>query len=125
MDWHTLTTADEQDAAVFEQKTLARIEMPSQIIPRYRSPYYNHIFGPGGGYAAGYYNYIWSEVLDSDAFQAFKEKGLFDQPTAAKFRRLLERTGQEDAMAQFKAFRGREPMVEPLLAKRGLKKTTT
>jgi peptidyl-dipeptidase Dcp len=125
MDWHTLTTAEEQDAAAFEQKTLARIQMPTEIIPRYRSPYYNHIFGPGGGYAAGYYNYIWSEVLDSDAFQAFKEKGLFDQPTAKSFRtNILERTGQEDAMTLFKRFRGREPSVEPLLVKRGLKSTT-
>jgi peptidyl-dipeptidase Dcp len=125
MDWHTLTTTQEQDAAAFEQKTLTRIQMPHEIIPRYHSPYFNHIFGPGGGYAAGYYNYIWSEVLDSDAFEAFKEKGLFDPQTAAAFRHLLERTGQEDAMAQFKAFRGREPIVEPLLVKRGLKKTTT
>ncbi|MGE5814717.1 MAG: M3 family metallopeptidase [Acidobacteriota bacterium] len=125
MDWHTLTTAEEQDAAAFEAKTLARIQMPSEIIPRYRSPYYNHIFGPGGGYAAGYYNYIWSEVLDSDAFQAFKEKGLFDQPTAKSFRtNILERTGQEDAMTLFKRFRGREPSVEPLLVTRGLKSTT-
>jgi peptidyl-dipeptidase Dcp len=125
MDWHTLTTGEEQDAAEFEQKTLARIQMPREIIPRYRSPYYNHIFGPGGGYAAGYYNYIWSEVLDSDAFQAFKEKGLFDQPTARSFRtNILERTGQEDAMTLFKRFRGREPSVEPLLLKRGLKSTT-
>jgi peptidyl-dipeptidase Dcp len=125
MDWHTLTTTDEQDATKFEQQTLARIQMPSEIVPRYRSPYYNHIFGPGGGYAAGYYNYIWSEVLDSDAFQAFKENGLFDRATASSFRtNILERTGQEDAMTLFKRFRGREPSVEPLLVKRGLKGTT-
>ncbi len=125
MDWHTLTTTQEQNAAVFEQQTLTRIQMPSEIVPRYRSPYYNHIFGPGGGYASGYYNYIWSEVLDSDAFQAFKEKGLFDQATAKSFRtNILERTGTEDAMALFKRFRGREPSVEPLLVKRGLKSAT-
>lgn len=125
MDWHTLTTTEEQDATAFEQQTLARIQMPGEIIPRYRSPYYNHIFGPGGGYAAGYYNYIWSEVLDSDAFEAFKEKGLFDPATAKSFRtNILERTGQEDAMTLFKRFRGREPIVEPLLVKRGLKSTT-
>lgn len=125
MDWHSLTTAEEQDAAAFELQTLTRIQMPSEIIPRYRSPYYSHIFGPGGGYASGYYNYIWSEVLDSDAFQAFKEQGLFDQPTAKSFRsNILERTGQEDAMTLFKRFRGREPSVEPLLVKRGLKSTT-
>jgi peptidyl-dipeptidase Dcp len=125
MDWHTLTTAVEHDAAAFEKQSLARIEMPSSIIVRYRSPYYNHVFGPGGGYAAGYYNYIWSEVLDQDAFQAFKEKGLFDPATAKSFRQnILEKTGQEDAMTLFKRFRGREPSVEPLLIKRGLKQTT-
>jgi peptidyl-dipeptidase Dcp len=125
MDWHSLATTQEQDASTFEQQTLARIHMPTEIIPRYRSPYYNHIFGPGGGYAAGYYNYIWSEVLDSDAFQAFKETGLFDQATAKSFRtNILERTGMEDAMTLFTRFRGREPKVEPLLVKRGLKSGT-
>ena len=125
MDWHTLTSTEEQDAAAFEQATLARIRMPHEIIPRYHSPYFNHAFGPGGGYAAGYYNYIWSEVLDSDAFQAFKEKGLFDQATAKSFRtNILERTGMDAAMTQFRKFRGREPIVEPLLAKRGLHKKT-
>jgi peptidyl-dipeptidase Dcp len=125
MDWHTLTTTDEQDTTSFEKQSLAKIEMPSSIVVRYRSPYYNHVFGPGGGYAAGYYNYIWSEVLDQDVFQAFKEKGLFDQATASSFRQnILERTGQEDAMMLFKRFRGREPSVEPLLRKRGLKPTT-
>jgi peptidyl-dipeptidase Dcp len=125
MDWHSLTSVEEQETPRFEEKTLERIQMPSAIIPRYRSEYYNHIFGPGGGYAAGYYNYIWSEVLDSDAFQAFKEKGLFDPATAKSFRvNILERTGMEDAMTLFKRFRGREPVVEPLLVKRGLKNTT-
>jgi peptidyl-dipeptidase Dcp len=125
MDWHTLTATTEQDTTSFEKQSLARIEMPSSIVVRYRSPYYNHVFGPGGGYAAGYYNYIWSEVLDQDAFQAFRERGLFDQATAKSFRQnILERTGQEDAMTLFKRFRGREPVVEPLLIKRGLKQTT-
>ena len=125
MDWHSLTTTQEQDTAAFERQTLERIGMLAAIIPRYRSEYYNHIFGPGGGYAAGYYNYIWSEVLDSDAFQAFKENGLFDQATAKAFRdNILERTGMEDAMTLFERFRGREPSVEPLLVKRGLKSTS-
>lgn len=125
MDWHTLTTAEAPATAVFEAKTLVRIGMPREIIVRYRSPYFSHVFGPGGGYAAGYYNYIWSEVLDQDAFAAFKEKGLFDPATARAFREnILERTGMEDAATLYQRFRGREPSVEPLLKKRGLKSET-
>lgn len=120
MDWHTLTAPKEQDPIAFEKASLARIHMPEEIVVRYRSPYFQHIFS--GGYSAGYYSYIWSEVLDSDAFQAFKEKGLFDPATARSFRRnILERAGSVDAMEMYKAFRGREPSVEPLLVKRGLK----
>jgi peptidyl-dipeptidase Dcp len=121
MDWHTLPAGPAKDATAFEDASMARIQLPSDIVSRYRSPYFNHIFGPGGGYAAGYYAYIWSEVLDQDAFQAFKEKGLFDQTTARGFRTILERGGTEDPMVLYKAFRGREPSVEPLLKKRGLK----
>ncbi len=121
MDWHTLPTGPAKDALTFEQATMTRLGLPSSIVPRYRSPYFSHIFGPGGGYASGYYAYIWSEVLDQDAFQAFRERGLFDQATARAFRRILETGGAEDAMVQYKAFRGREPSVEPLLRKRGLK----
>jgi peptidyl-dipeptidase Dcp len=96
------------------------MRMLPEIVVRYRSPYFQHIFA--SGYAAGYYSYIWSEVLDSDAFQAFKEKGLFDQTTARAFRtKILERGGTADAMEMYKDFRGREPSVEPLLVKRGLK----
>ncbi len=122
MDWHMLAAGQTADALEFEKKSLDRIQMLPEIVVRYRSPYFNHIFGPGGGYAAGYYSYIWSEVLDSDAFEAFKKKGLFDQATAKSFRtNVLERGGTEDAMALYKRFRGAEPSVEPLLAKRGLK----
>ncbi len=121
MDWHTLTGAKEQDAAEFEKASLAKMGLLPEIVVRYRSPYFNHVFGPGGGYSAGYYSYIWSEVLDADAFAAFKEKGIFDPATARSFRKdLLEKGGTEDAMALFKKFRGREPSVEPLLVKRGL-----
>jgi peptidyl-dipeptidase Dcp len=121
MDWHTLPAGPVKDATAFENASLAKIQMLPEIIVRYRSPYFNHIFGPGGGYASGYYAYIWSEVLDQDAFQAFREKGLFDQSTARGFRTILEKGGAEDAMTLYKAFRGREPSVEPLLKKRGLK----
>nr|MCU0255596.1 M3 family metallopeptidase [Vicinamibacterales bacterium] len=121
MDWHTLGSGPEQDPVKFEQASMARIGMPAQIVPRYRSPYFNHVFGPGGGYAAGYYSYIWAEVLDADAFQAFKEKGLFDPATARAFRtQILERGGTDEAAVLYRNFRGRDPRVEPLLVKRGL-----
>jgi len=101
---------------------LARMGMPGYIAPRYRSTYFQHIFGPGGGYSAGYYAYIWAEVLDADAFEAFKEKGLFDQATARSFRtNILEKGGTEDGMTMYIRFRGREPSVEPLLENRGLR----
>lgn len=120
MDWHTLTEPKEVDPVAFEKASLERISMPPEIVVRYRSPYFQHIFS--GGYSSGYYSYIWSEVLDTDAFEAFKEKGLFDQATARSFRtNILERGNTADAMQMYKAFRGREPSVEPLLVKRGLK----
>ncbi len=120
MDWHTMTEPKEVDAAAFEKASLDKISMPREIIVRYRSPYFQHIFS--GGYSAGYYSYIWSEVLDSDAFQAFKERSLFDAATAQSFRKnILEKGNTADAMQMYKAFRGREPSVEPLLEKRGLK----
>jgi peptidyl-dipeptidase Dcp len=120
MDWHSISTEPGTDANGFEKAAMEKIKMPSEIVTRYRSPYFQHIWS--SGYAAGYYSYIWSAVLDTDAFQAFKEKGLYDQATAAAFRKkILERGGTADAMEMFKDFRGREPSVEPLLEKRGLK----
>jgi peptidyl-dipeptidase Dcp len=121
MDWHTLPPGPEKDTIAFENASMAKIQMLPEIVVRYRSPYFNHIFGPGGGYSSGYYAYIWSEVLDADAFQAFKETTLFDKATATKFRSILEKGQTQEAMAAYKAFRGREPSVEPLLKKRGLK----
>ncbi len=120
MEWHTLSEAKEMGPREFEDGCMERIGMPVQIVPRYRSPYFQHIFS--GGYSSGYYSYIWAEVLDADAFEAFKEKGLFDPATARSFRtNVLERGGSEDAMTLYVRFRGREPSVEPLLDKRGLK----
>jgi peptidyl-dipeptidase Dcp len=120
MDWHTITGEQVPDPDAFEKASLERIRLMPEIVSRYRSPYFQHIFA--GGYSAGYYSYIWSEVLDSDAFQAFKQKGLFDKELAAAFRkRILERGGTVDAMQMYREFRGREPSVEPLLEKRGLK----
>ncbi len=118
MDWHTLTTPEEKETTAFEKASMDKIQLLPQIPPRYRSTYYNHIIG---GYAAGYYVYIWSEVLDKDAFEAFKDKGLFDQPTAKAFRALLENAGVDDAMVAYRKFRGKDPSVEPLLKARGLK----
>jgi len=119
MDWHTLTDTTLQNAHEFEKKSMDRIGLIPEIVVRYRSPYFRHIFS--GGYSAGYYSYIWAEVLDSDAFQAFKETSLFDKETAAKFRKyILSRGGTEEPMEMYKKFRGREPKIEPLLKKRGL-----
>lgn len=119
MEWHTLPLDAEPDAATLERLALARMSMPAQIVPRYRSTYFQHIFA--GGYSAGYYSYIWAEVLDSDAFQAFKETGLFDQVTATSFRKnILEKGQTEDPALLYQRFRGRDPRVEPLLIKRGL-----
>jgi peptidyl-dipeptidase Dcp len=120
MDWHTLKTTELQDATEFEKQSLNRIDLMPEIVVRYRSPYFRHIFA--GGYSSGYYSYIWAEILDSDAFEAFKENGLFDRETAGKFRKyILEAGGSDDPMEMYKRFRGAEPSVEPLLEKRGLK----
>ena len=120
MDWHTLDTAEVQDTAEFEKKSLAKIGLIDEIESRYRSTYFSHIFA--GGYSSGYYSYIWSAVLDSDGFSAFKESGdLFNPDLASKYRRfVLEAGGTYEAMDAYKSFRGSEPKIEPLLKKRGL-----
>jgi len=119
MDWHSLAEPVEQDALKFDDASMAKIGLIPEIVVRYRSPYFSHIFS--GGYSAGYYSYIWSEVLDADAFQAFKETSLFDKATAESFRRnILARGNTEEPMELFKKFRGREPKVEALLKRRGL-----
>lgn len=119
MDWHTQTEAEEQDVWEFENASLEKIGLIPEIISRYKSPYFNHIFS--GGYSSGYYSYIWAEVLDADAFEAFKETSLFDQETANSFRRnILAAGGTEDPMTLYIRFRGAEPTVKSLLKKRGL-----
>ena len=120
MEWHTITSEPAKDAEGFEKAALGKIGLMPEIVSRYRSTYFQHIFA--SGYAAGYYSYIWSEVLDSDAYQAFKEKGnVFDPNLARAFRtKILERGGSADAMQMYKDFRGREPSVKPLIEKRGL-----
>lgn len=120
MDWHTLTEAKEQSVLKFENKSLNKIGLIPEIISRYRSFYFQHIFS--GGYSSGYYSYIWAEVLDKDAFQAFKETSLFDRETARSFREnIISRGGTEDPMVLYKRFRGAEPKIDGLLEARGLK----
>ncbi len=120
MDWHTLTEPVEQDAVSFENACLGRIGLIPEIVSRYRSTYFRHIFS--GGYDAGYFSYMWAEVLDADAFQAFKETGdIFNRDLAKSFREnILSKGGSEDPMALYVRFRGSEPGIEPLLTKRGL-----
>ena len=119
MAYHTQKADITSDAETFEKEAMNKINLPSTIIPRYRSTYFNHIFA--GGYSAGYYSYIWSGVLDTDAFEVFKINGLFNSDYAKSFRKnVLEKGGTEDPMELYKSFRGAEPSVEPLLRKRGL-----
>ncbi len=119
MAYHTITQPLTQSASAFEEHTLQSRHLIPEIIPRYRTTYFNHIFA--WGYSAGYYSYIWSEVLDSDAYEAFKEKGIFDTDTATAFRKnILERGGSADPMELYRRFRGQDPAIHPLLIKRGL-----
>jgi len=120
MDWHTLPEPADWDVNKFEQESMKKIGLIPEIVVRYRSTYFQHIFA--GGYAAGYYSYIWAEVLDADAFHAFKEHGLFDRETAEKFRKfIIEKGGSDDPMKLYVSFRGKKPSIEPLLERRGLK----
>lgn len=121
LNYHTQKTAITIDAVTFEKNTMKEIGLIDMIIPRYRSTYFNHIFS--GGYSAGYYSYIWSGVLDTDAFEVFKTTSLFNPEKAKLFRKnILEKGGTEDPMVLYKRFRGAEPSVTPLLRKRGLDK---
>ncbi|MDR2921180.1 MAG: M3 family metallopeptidase [Tannerella sp.] len=122
MDYHVLKEIPAGlDILKFEDAAMKKRNALSQIPPRYRSTYFNHTMG--GGYTAGYYSYMWSEVLDADAFEAFKETGdIFDQTTAKKFRDyVLTPGGIDDAMVMYVNFRGKEPNTTPLLKNRGLK----
>ncbi len=120
MDYHTITKGGDIDVEKFEKASMEKAGLIPEIIPRYRSTYFNHVFP--GGYSSGYYSYIWAAVLDADAFEAFLEKGnIFDQDVATAFRKnILERGGTEEAMKLYVNFRGKTPGIEPLLRKRGL-----
>ena len=122
MDYHILKEIPADfDILKFETESMNRISALSQIPPRYRSTYFNHTMG--GGYTAGYYSYMWSEVLDADAFDAFKETGdIFDKKTAEKFRDFVLTPGSiDDAEDMYINFRGKKPSIDPLLKNRGLK----
>jgi len=119
MDWHTLTTAEKQNTMEFENQSMQNINLIPEIVVRYRSPYFAHIFA--GGYSSGYYSYLWAEILDADAYQAFKETSLFDKETAKAFREnILEKGGTEDPMELYKKFRGRAPQKDAMLERKGL-----
>lgn len=118
MDYHT--KAFSGDVLAFEKASMDNLGLIDEIVPRYRSTYFSHIFS--GGYSAGYYVYIWAAVLDADAFNAFKQTGnIFNPEYAAKFRTLLTKSGSDQGMTIYKNFRGQEPSIEPLLERRGLK----
>jgi peptidyl-dipeptidase Dcp len=118
MDYYTLEAPVNIEVEKFEKEHLDKIGLIKEIEPRYKSTYFLHIVG---GYDAGYYCYTWAAVLDNDAFEAFREKGIFDKATAESFRKnILAPMGITDAMQSFVNFRGREPVIEPLLRNRGL-----
>lgn len=118
MEYHSLTEPVELNIGEFEQKAMEKYGLIKEIIPRYRSTYFNHIIG---GYSAGYYSYIWCEQLDADAFKAFRETGdIFNTEVAARFEKeILSRKGSKDELEMWIAFRGREPGIEALLENRG------
>lgn len=119
MAYHTSEFAEAPEPRSFENQAMAKIGLIEEIIPRYRSTYFAHIFA--GGYSAGYYSYLWSEVLDADAFQAFKETGLLDTDTAARYREhILSKGAIRPGMELYQNFRGRPPEIAPLLERRGL-----
>lgn len=119
MQWHAITEPFAGDVNAFDKAAMDKIGLIPQIVVRYRSTYFSHIFS--GGYSAGYYSYLWTAVLDADAFGAFQETSLFDPTTAASFRNnILSKGGTEDAETMWLKFRGREPKVDFYLKRQGL-----
>jgi peptidyl-dipeptidase Dcp len=127
VELHKLTDYSDLDLHRFEREALQRIDMPPEIVMRHRLQHFMHLFadGLGDGYSAGYYSYLWSQVLDTDGFKAFKDAGsAFDPKTAAKLRQFIYSGGNtRDPMEAYVAFRGREPTTDALLEHRGLKAT--
>ena len=121
IEWHKLNDSKDVDVNAFEKSVAEKLGMPKEVQFRYRSPYFKHIFGDDH-YAAGYYTYLWAEVLDADGYELFAEKGIFDPATAKAFKtNVLEKGGSEDPMVLYVKFRGQEPTVDALLKNRGLK----
>ena len=122
LDYHKLAAPAKVDPMAFEKESMTKAGLIPEILPRYRSTYFSHIFS-GDGYSAGYYVYIWAAVLDADAFDYFKQSGdIFNPELAAKFRKnCLAESGDDEGMVQYKKFRGQEPSMDPLLIRRGLK----
>ncbi len=121
MKWHELGSVEGIDVETFERRACEDMGLIKEIVPRYRSTYFNHIFG-SSGYSAGYYSYLWAEVLDKDAFELFRQKGIFDPATAMSLRRnVLEKGGSEEPMTLYRAFRGADPDPAALLRARGLR----
>ena len=120
MAYHTVTEPIKEDIREFEKSVMNKIGLIDAIAPRYRTGYFNHAFGNSEGYSSGYYSYLNSEVMDADAFGAFKENGLFDKATANAYREhILSKGGTRDAMEMYVNFRGREPEFEAILKRRG------
>ena len=119
MKWHMLPSVEGIDPLAFEAQVCKEMGLIGEIIPRYRTTYFNHIFN--SGYSAGYYSYLWAEVLDKDAFELFKEKGIFDKETAMSFRRnVFEMGGSDEPMDLYRRFRGADPDPKALVKARGL-----
>ncbi|MCW2238978.1 M3 family metallopeptidase, partial [Azospirillum canadense] len=119
-EFHTRTAVDELDVAAFERAVLDKIGMPAEIAVRHRPTHFQHLFA-GSGYAAGYYAYLWAEVLDADGYEAFAEAGdLFDPSLAARLKTIYSSGDSRDPMDLYTAFRGRTPQIEALLKHRGL-----
>jgi peptidyl-dipeptidase Dcp len=119
MFYYTRTNKSFSDVNKFQNDVAKEIRLLPEIAFRHGSTHFQHIFS--GGYSSAYYSYLWSGVLDSDAFEAFRENGIFDKATAESFRKNILEAGHSDkAMNLYKAFRGREPKIEPLLKTRGL-----
>jgi peptidyl-dipeptidase Dcp len=125
LDFHSLSAPGAIDSTAFEDAASSRIGMPEQIVMRHRPPHFGHVFS-GGGYAAAYYSYMWSEMLDADAFEAFAETGdIFDPATAKRLRETIYAAGgSRDPADAYKAFRGRLPSPDAVLRKRGLAEAT-
>ena len=119
LKWHMLSSVEGLDPMTFEAEACRQMGLIDEIIPRYRSTYFAHIFS--GGYSAGYYSYLWAEVLDKDAFELFTQKGIFDRETAMSFREnVLEKGGSDEPMLLYRRFRGADPDASALIRARGL-----